>query len=100
MTDLDNLIDEIHRGEYAGAIPQWATYEQAQAIQRSYHGSMDAAISFFDSAITTGGWVVSQHIAKVVMGEIESQQVFESVIPRNPARALLLSSLKALRSEQ
>lgn len=99
MSDLDKLIDSVEGGT---AEPE--TFVGSLAWEdgyRAYHGSMDAAISIYDTLLGhDSGWVVSQHIAKVVMGEFGDNGVYESVIPRNPARALLLSTLKAYRSQR
>lgn len=102
MTDLDKLIEAVEGGcaqnTHFDAIDDSGQY--ASAIQ-AYHGSLDAARALYDELLGhDAGWVVSQHIAKVVMGELGDDGVYESVIPGSPARAFLLSTLKAYRSLQ
>lgn len=101
MSDLDKLIEAVERGE-ADMDCFFAYLPRPQYLRANdaYRGSLDAAISLYDAILGhDGGWVVSQHIAKVVMGELGEDGVYESVIARNPARALLLSTLKAYRSQ-
>ena len=110
-TDLDRLIEAVD----AGTLPEsvfhgcssirghWAYTTGLDSVQRklvflAYNGSLDSAVSLLEALLPGWGWgrLVSYETMMVAITTGQFQQF--SADADNPARALLLATLRAYRS--
>lgn len=103
MTELDKLIEAVEGGNLSEyhepgqfkALPFKCWSRAASA----YRGSLDAAKALHEALLP--GWDASMHLyGKVDIYNDDDLPSIEGVCIDNPARAWLLSTLKAYRSTQ
>lgn len=102
MKGLDNLIEAVESGTLTDIGQEWRLAamprEWWEPIVKSNSGSLDAAKALHEALLPEWDWHINArfHFAKVFRGT----EVFEGISLHNPARALLLATLKAYRTTQ
>lgn len=102
MTDLGRLIEAVEAG--AEPVDLWLALGSQWNIdtaQRAYRGSLDAALRLHEALLPGWTWELARHAACVrpLISEAENNgRIFGA--GSNPARALLIAILRAVKAQQ
>jgi hypothetical protein len=110
---IDALLTKVKAGEWCGlaAIKIWPQgrivnnewLDEFSLAQRSYNGSLDAALALIKAVLPGWGWsvgsVVQRFCAEVYFGTLDDAAEVHSAIADTPARALLIATLEALKAK-
>ena len=101
-TDLDRLIEAVESGEMLEmtTVIRSPVVEWGSMVMASFDGSIDAAVALLEALLPGRNWSLdggNQPYAVVWTGE-RNWSANEGAEASNPARALLLATLRAYRS--
>lgn len=113
MTDLDKLIEAVELGDWVGQFDDDLNVKQYKYAAKAYHGSLDAAKALHEALLPNMNFAIeggpstytSADVGEAVshdepLGNKVSWWHEDMPLGMNPARAWLLSILKAYRSLQ
>lgn len=105
MTDLDRLIDDIERGTWPGDTTHVFQHAQHVQVYRSFNGSLNDALALHEAMLPDWDWNIDNGLsmrapeAKCI-APVGARDEGHEATGNSPARAWLLSILRAYRSMQ
>ena len=105
MTDLKELREAVEAGTF---LADWLASDSSTPLRKvrtatvysAFSGSLDAAVALVEGVLPGWGWKIESPDEATVYDD-ESTGAFRSIDNQeNPARALLIATLKALEAKE
>lgn len=95
MTDIKSmaaLVAAVEAGDYLTFVPHW---EHEVTVYKAFSGDLNAAVRLVEALLPGWWWGRFAGTGEMYVTHMDSTDVPDCYVGPNPARALLLATLKA-----